>query len=220
MMAGTASYDRWLRTVFDHPITAGLPHWYQAPDFDSLWDPLEINHAVTIDYLTRLYTRPDVLRPYSLEQIAQGIWFLVGDSPVQPSHAILDASVPLVARVDCVAAIAIFFRDFVGPAAPGPSRSDDDPFHMACYMWWDLFPTWGSPGVGEPEIHRACLTTMGEALAVPSELCQLSALHGLNHWCLHHGSQVVRTIDAFLATTDVSPFIRDYAASARVGGAQ
>jgi hypothetical protein len=62
---------------------------------------------------------------------------------------------------------------------------------------------------------------MAETLAVRSELCQLSALHGLNHWHLHHGSQVEQTIDAFLAaTTDVSPTIRDYAATARAGCAQ
>jgi hypothetical protein len=62
---------------------------------------------------------------------------------------------------------------------------------------------------------------MGETLRLPSELCQLSALHGLNHWRLHHGSHVEQTIDAFLAgTAEVSPMIRDYAAAARAGYAQ
>jgi hypothetical protein len=58
-------------------------------------------------------------------------------------------------------------------------------------------------------------------LSLPSELCQLSALHGLNHWRLHHGSHVEQTIDAFLAATaGVSPLIREYAAAARAGCAQ
>src|SRR5262249_11109935 len=115
----------------------------------------------------------------------------------------------------------IFFRDFVGPAAPGPSRANEDPFQIACYMWWDIFPTWGGPGAGEPEIHQACLKTMARTLAVPSELCQLAALHGLNHCVLHHRPQVDRTIDAFVAdTANVTPFIREYMAAARAGCAQ
>ena len=214
----TASYDRWLQTVFDHPDAAGRPEWYWMPDFNDIWDSLELNPATTTDYLTKLYASPGVLRAYSLEQVAVGIWFLVGDSPAQPSHAILDPSVPLASRVDCVAAIATFFRDFVAPAAPGPSQANEDPFHIACYMWWDIFPTFGGPAAGEPEIHRACLKTMAETLSLQSELCQLSALHGLNHWRLHHGSRVEQTIDAFLAATpDVSPLIREYAAAARAG---
>ena len=217
----SATFDRWLQTVFDHPVGPGLPEWYWAPGFAALWDSLELDHAVTVDYLTRLFARPGVLRTYSLDQVAQAIWFLVGSSPAEPIRAVLDSSVLLNARVDCVAAIPTFFRDFVAPAAPGPSRANDDPFHTACYMWWDLFPTWGGPAAGEPEIHHACLQTMSETLSVRSELCQLSALHGLNHWRLHHGSQVEQTIDAFLAgTTDVSPMIRDYAAAARAGCAQ
>jgi len=216
----TASFDVWLKTVFDHPAGSGQPQWYWGRDFDSIWSPLEIDHAVTVDYLTRLYDRPCVLQPYTLEQVAEAIWFLVGDSPVQPSHAIIDPSVPLAARVRCVAAVATFFREFVGPAAPGPARPDDDAFHTACYMWWDLFPTWGGPGA-EPELQQACLRTMAETIEVRSELCQLAALHGLNHWALHHRPDVERTIDAFLASTaDVSPFIRQYAAAARSGCAQ
>lgn len=216
-----ATFDRWLQTVFDHPVGGGLPEWYWAPDFDVVWGSLELDEALTVEYLTRLFSGPGVLRAYSLDQVAQAIWFLVGSSPAEPIRAVLDASVPLASRVDCVAAIAIFFRDFVTPAAPGPSRANDDPFHTACYMWWDLFPTWGGPSAGEPDIHRACLKAMGETLRLPSELCQLSALHGLNHWSLHHESHVEQTIDAFLAATaEVSPMIRDYAAAARAGCAQ
>jgi hypothetical protein len=216
-----ATFDTWVKAVFDHPAGAGQPQWYWGPDFDDVWDPLGIDHAVTVDYLTQLYLRPAVLQPYSLEQVAEGIWFLVGDSPAQPSHAIIDASVPLASRVSCVVAIATFFREFVDPAAPGPARADDNPFHTACYMWWDIFPTWGGPGGGEPELQDACLQTMARTLELRAELCQLSAPHGLNHWALHHRSQVERTIDAFLSSTaDVTPFIRQYAAAARAGCAQ
>jgi hypothetical protein len=77
---------------------------------------------------------------------------------------------------------------------------------------------WGGTPPGEAEIHQACLRVMSETLYIPSELCRLSALHGVNHWSLHHRPQVVQTIDAFLeASTDLSTRVREYAAAARKG---
>ena len=85
-------------------------------------------------------------------------------------------------------------------------------------MWWDIFPTWGGAQSGEPDVHDACLTAMAQTLKLPSEVCRLSALHGLNHWHLHHADRVRRTIDAFLSeTADASARVRQYAAVARNG---
>lgn len=213
----TVTYDVWLRTVFDHPSDG--PEWFWAPDFDALWDSLELSGAVTVDYLTRLYKEPAVLRGYSLEQVAQGIWFLVGEaSPAQPTHSLLDHSVLLEVRVDCVKAIASFFREFVAPMAPGEADIDGDSFHVACYMWWDIFPTWGGNDAGEHELHQACLKVMAESLRLSSELCVLSALHGLSHWHEHHDREVEQIIDTFLAgAKDLSARVHEYAASTRRG---
>jgi hypothetical protein len=111
-----------------------------------------------------------------------------------------------------------FFERFVLPRAGGPARDDSDPFHIACYMWWDIPPMrWGE---GEPELHQACLTTMDRILGLPSELCQLSALHGLNHWQSRHPEQVGDIIDRFVTKTpDITTRIREYAAAAREGRA-
>lgn len=124
-------------------------------------------------------------------------------------------------RVACIQAMTKFFRDFVMLAAPGPEQTQSNPFHGACYMWWDLlwhtFTSGGRRAV-EPELHRACLKVLTEVLDLPSELCRLSALHGLNHWHGHYGEQVEGIIDAFLAKTgDITPSIREYAANARAG---
>jgi len=154
--------------------------------------------------------------------VAQGIWFLIGESsPAAPSHNLLDGSISLDRRVTCIRSIAGFFRDFVAAAAPATADIDSNRFHIACYMWWDIFPTWGSGEGAAPQIDEACLAVMTEVLKVPSELCQLSALHGLNHWHLNHRAYVERTVDAFLAGSDVvTPRIREYAAIARNGCAQ
>ena len=212
-----ADFERWVDAVFDHPVRK--PEWYWAPDFDKQWDALGLDGPTTVSYLTRLYRESSTLSRFTLDQVAQGIWFLVGESsPAQPSHEVLNRAIPLDRRVTCIRSMATFFREFVAGAAPAAYDIDTNNFHIACYMWWDIFPTWGDVA---PEIAEACLKTMADVLQSPAELCQLSALHGLNHWHTSHRAAVERTIDAFLETTEViTPRIRDYAAIARKGCAQ
>jgi hypothetical protein len=88
------------------------------------------------------------------------------------------SNVPLQQRISCVDAMTKFFRAFVAAAAPGAADERKNPFHIACYMWWDIFPTYGNPNTGEANLHDACLNAMAAILTIPSELCQLSALHG------------------------------------------
>jgi hypothetical protein len=52
-------------------------------------------------------------------------------------------------------------------------------------------------------------------------VCQLSALHGLNHWHLYHANRVEATVDSFLQKTPgLTPRIIEYAATARSGAGQ
>ena len=212
-----ATLERWVEAVFDHPV--GKPAWYWDNEFDEQWDALGLSDPVTVEYMTRLFLRPDCLKTYSLEQVAQGIWFLIGESsPAQPAHALVKPEVPLPKRTDCVDAMTNFFRVFVAPAARGAADEKKNPFHVACYMWWDIFPTYGGPTAGEPALHGACLDTMTGILTIPSELCQLSALHGLNHWHLHHAERVESIVDEFLQKeSGVTRRMFEYATMARSG---
>ena len=216
----SVTFEDWVRTVFDH--LAQGPEWYWDPGFAEFWETLEISDPLTVNYLTRLFLDSSQLKPYSLQQVAQGIWFLIGDSsPAQPSHTLLQPEVHLQERVACIQAMSHFFRSFVAPAAPGTAEIDSDPFHIACYMWWDIFPSFGGTQSGEPEIHQACLEVMEEVLPLPSELCQISALHGLNHWHLHYAAETQRIIDQFLANgSAITPRVREYALHARRGMCQ
>jgi hypothetical protein len=213
----TADFGTWLRAAFDHP--AAEPEWYWSDDFDDQWQTLDLSDDDVVAYLTILFRDPRPLEVFSSDQVAQGIWFLVGEaSPAQPCHTLLRPTVPLEARVACVTAMADFFRLFVAPRAPGSAETDSDAFHTACYMWWDIFPAWGGAEVGEPELHLACLQAMVETLNLHSELCQLSALHGLNHWHMHYPGQVEEAIDSFLQQRrTISRAVREYAATARKG---
>lgn len=211
------SYEEWISAVFDHPPDG--PEWFWGPEFDAVWGSLEISDSQTISFLTRLFGNPSPARSYSLEQVGQAIWFLIGDSsPAAIAHMLLSSDTPLERRIACINAMAVFFRDFVDPSAPGAAEEDSNPFHVACYMWWDIFPSWGGSQAGEPALHAACLDTMADILQLPSELCQLSALHGLNHWRLHYASRVEQIIDTFLFESgQLTPRIRDYATAARSG---
>jgi hypothetical protein len=218
----TVTLSEWLDAVFKHPVKK--PEWYWDEVFESYWDRLELSHSVTVDYMTRLFSAPDELKRYSLEQIAQGIWFLMGESsPGESAYALLDSDVPLSRRIECVRAMANFFRMFVGPAAPGGANEQEDAFQGACYMWWDIFPTYGGPTYGpntggEPELHVACLNTMAEILSMPSEVCQLSSLHGLGHWQRNYNQKVEAIIDTFLQKTpNLTNRIIDYARKAQIG---
>jgi hypothetical protein len=217
----TATFDEWIAAVFDHSVRR--PQWYWDQDFEEHWDTLGLSDSVVVDYMTRLFLGPDRLKRYSLEQVAQGIWFLIGDSsPGESADTLLKSNVPLQQRVGCVDAMMKFFRVFVAPAAPGAADERKDPFHMACFMWWDIFPArWDVPNHGHRELHDACVNAMAGILKIPSELCQLSALHGLNHWYLHDVEKIESIVDTFLReTSGLTSRMVEYAWLARSGGAQ
>jgi hypothetical protein len=109
-----------------------------------------------------------------------------------------------------------FFRQFVAVIAPGAADTQENAFHIACFMWWDIFSVWRRQRV-EPGIAQACLEVMRGSLGLPSELCQLSALHGLNHWYRHYRRDADSIVEEFLQRSDLSPKVREYGAIARVG---
>ncbi len=216
----TVRFERWVEAALDHPPKE--PEWYWDEDFDSFWEPVGLSDAVTVQYLTRLFLEPAHLAPYSLAQVAQGIWFLFGGLSLSNGrYALINPDIPPQERVACVRAMADFFRNFAEPATAGIANNHSDPFHVACFMWWDILPFRpfrGHPLKGQREVHNACVNAMTEILELPSEVCRMSALHGLNHWQEHYSEQVERVIDDFLRnTTDISPAMREYAMEARAG---
>jgi hypothetical protein len=159
----------------------------------------------------------------TFEQVAQGIWFLIGEaSPGKQGYALISRGVVLEKRLACIEAMAEFFSKLCCACSSRASRHRVRPFHVAYFMWWDLlwhtFPMNGRVRGGGPELHRTCLKVMTEILDLPSALCQFSALHGLNHWHLQYASQVEPIVDTFLGKTiGLTPRVLDYASKARLG---
>jgi hypothetical protein len=222
----SATFEQWLEFIFNNPVHK--PEWYWDEGFDSRWEALELTDTLIVRYMTRLFLEPDLLKRYSLDQVEQGLWFLIGESsPGHSSEVLLRRGAGLSDRVACIHAMSSFFRNFVLAVTPGdydPDESSADAVQCASYMWWDIFPmhryirscvpgkiTLSAPLLAklklqddvqeieiDPEIHEATLRVMTEVLDLPSELCQFSALHGLGHWHARHPERVEQIVDVFV----------------------
>ena len=137
----SATFEQWLEFVFNNPVREH--EWYWDEDFDSRWEALELSDALIVQYMTRLFLEPGVLRSYSLDQVEQGLWFLLGESsPGCSSKALLRHKAALLDRVACIHAMSSFFRNFILAVTPGPFDPKAPTIGVtgAAYMWWDISP--------------------------------------------------------------------------------
>ena len=141
MATMSATFEQWLEFVFNNPVRKH--EWYWDEDFESRWESLELTDALIVKYMTRLFLEPGVLKPYSLDQVNQGLWFLIGESsPSQQGKTLLMREAALRDRVACIHGMSSFFRSFILAAAPNqfdrhaPTSGVDG----VAYMWWDIFP--------------------------------------------------------------------------------
>ncbi len=133
----------WLRHVFDHPVTE--PQWYFQCENE---EPSDLRLARIVENMTRLFEAPErLLTEYTQEQIAQGLWYLNWASrPFMPALLSDDVPWPLCQR-GLLSMESLFRRLFAVACTDelGHTAFDDSsPINTICYMWWDLFPTWGS----------------------------------------------------------------------------
>jgi len=185
----SATFEQWLEFVFDNPVRER--EWYWDEDFYSRWEALELTDAVIVQHMTRLFLEPGALEPYSLDQIEQGLWFLLGESsPGCPSKALIRRQAALPDRVACIHAMSSFFRNFILAVAPGYFDPEGPAIAVACvaYMWWDIFPMQSYllshlPGPGRAdallsivekwklgaELHEAVLKEMADELDLEIE---------------------------------------------------
>jgi hypothetical protein len=137
----SATFEQWLEFVFNNPVREH--EWYWDEDFGSRWAALELTDALIVQYMTRLFLEPEVLRSYSLDQVEQGLWFLVGESsPGCSSKALLRHKAALLDRVACIHAMSSIFRNFILAVTPGHFDPNGPTIGVTCaaYMWWDIFP--------------------------------------------------------------------------------
>jgi hypothetical protein len=214
----TKTFADWLRQVFDHPVKE--PEWYWDIDADSS----EPSPPECVSYLTRLFEEPEsALAPYSDGQIGQGLWYLVSNTGSNHMFSLVDPDVSWPQLRQGIRSIAVLFdRLFAKRCSECLSHLDEPggrPLNPVCYMWWDLFPTFGTPENPSCELLDAeLLGVMKLVLGFDSIACQESALHGLGHWQLTYPEVVQQAIDEFLATKEGRRReLLEYAERARVG---
>lgn len=214
------TFEDWVALVFDHEVTD--PEWYWDDD-DEAWNlPAEM----LVQYLTRLFQEPlPALDQYSDAQLNQGFWFLVGCGS-DCMHALFDARVAIADRLDCVKAIGTLFEKLIAVrCSPHLSHLDEaqaNPLNGVCYMWWDIFPTWGRPGDPlQKELDHEILSLLARKLVIPAVACQESALHGLGHWHISYSTEIRLIVTDFLEkSSSMRSELRSYAKAAKAGCVQ
>lgn len=212
------AFEDWVRLNFDRPVAS--PAWYWNPEADT-W---EEEPALSIAYITRAFEESArVFAPFSDAQLDQGLWHLINESG--EIGYLFAESVTEGDKLRCARSIfALFERCFAIRCSNSLLHRDEkaSPLNSVCYMWWDIFPTWGAPdSPARHALDSELLRVMQKTLALDSAACRESALHGLSHWHLHYPRVVEATIDAFLAgRPKLSRHLQNYARDARNGAVQ
>jgi hypothetical protein len=147
-LSANLPFDAWLDYLFGAPVG---PSGFR--ESDEWWDE-RADPARAVEYLTGLFEAPGVLlERYPQEQIDRGLWFLAGES----GHLgpLLTPGVAWEARRRGLLAMehlygrlfAVACTNHLGYLDRGPEPPA--PLNSSCYMWWDLFPTWGGDAAPE-----------------------------------------------------------------------
>lgn len=210
-----APFDRFLAYVFEHDGA----EWQVKESAAAL----RVDPALQLAYAERLFRDPAAVAGYTAAQREQGFWFLPGwFQPDFFSGQIWNHDLPLGARISCVSAMEVLFRDLFAK----------DPHGKDAFMWFDLLEDGAPADRGacpqcEP-VRRTIIGVLDALLALPQEHCQLAALHGLNHWGTD--AERARLVDAWLQRTPSAQLdadvpgqkitARGYALQCRAGRAQ
>lgn len=123
-----------------------------------------------------------LLNRFSKAQLDQGFWAIQsGNLDCSVLQLIWDKTLPFAVREELVRSMYALFRELFFA----------EPLDGAVYMWWDsLCYDWHcgnrkrDKGGDDMAMQNVMFETLSQILAIPSEICQGAALHGLSH--LHH----------------------------------
>jgi hypothetical protein len=175
---------------------------------------------VEVAYVTRLLEGAGRhLAAFSHAEAAQMLWHLASDSGAM--HALLAPTVPWEARERCIGAfVALYEQVFLPGCSAHLAHLDEpgaDPLNATCYMWWDIYAFWGPMDADGARWNALFLDVMEATLAMPSDPCRESAIHGLGH-IPHPRERAEAILGAFLAgAAALRPELVAYARAAASG---
>jgi len=228
MLPNEITYEEWISYVFDHPVLDPA-WWWQEEDSEhyQFWDN-DANPPLTLAFLTRLFEEPaELIGRFSRAQIDQGLSYLVDNSCSSTMYVLLDRTLPWENRRRCFAGMASLYENLMAPVYRddlGHLQIGPEPDHptYGCYMWWDVIPLYA--GMEHPDqegINQVVLEVFEKTLALKSEACLESVLHGLGHWHLYLSMRTEPIVRRFLRErTDISWQLCRYAENAAMGCVQ
>jgi len=216
-------YEAALRYLFDRPEPQGQQlEWYwniDEPEFDAT--ALEWTRIQTVLFA---HAGTD-LAGYSNEQVGMGLIYLMDNSVSSVSLAAIDATVPIEDAMRMMRAMPALWRQCIGPRLTtlhAPIDSAAGRLAYACYMWFDVWPTFWNVRHLAPW-QQAVWQVLKEMLDVPCRAVQISALHGIGHLAgyLNCQQEIDQATQAFIRTIDArDDELKQYAYAARNGAVQ
>jgi len=192
--SNSATFDEWLKWVFDHPVAENTSDewWWQEPDYDEGGRWLDRPPMPALAFVAKLFENPlQYLSCYSDAQINQGLDFIVSTSCSKHFHWLIDGRVDLNLRKRCIRSIEGLSRELFAPRCSDDVCKGTKPLDYICFMLWDLAihhachrednPDGTYSEVRDPEIDKESVNTLARIITIPSLACQQSALHGLGH---------------------------------------
>ena len=181
------SYPQFLAFFFDRPVVGDEEEYEPfrvGIDYFIATNPTTV--VAHLQAMCRDFS--DLTEVYSPEQLSQGLWAVFG-AGISCEQFLLEPTVDLGLRIDCIESMYLPFKDVV-------ANSAIDKFGSFYWMWWDMILHTFWIHFQETDDHYDALLTDGKQvldaiyqtllkiLALNHRGCQWSALHGLGH--LHH----------------------------------
>ena len=213
-----ASIEEWIEFVFARPVEE--PAWFWEADADQ-WQG---SPSRTAELIAETFERcAELLEPFDDEQVNQGLSMLLNAGSPSALSCVVSPEVPLPVRERLLESVAILFADLFAVRCSNTLGHLDEeaagPLNSMAYLWWDLFPL--RPDSDSPDtlaMDELVLGLLDRILALRSDACRESALHGLARWQAKYPERVQETVDRFIwAERDIRPPLRNYAYAARHG---
>ena len=172
-----SSFDDFVAFLFERDIPPEKSRpWY--------WNAQVIFDLDRVcEYYVRMFREPEFLvERFSKGQLEQGFWAIQSSTLGCSAYRLVwNTDLPFARREECVRSMLLLFRNLFAT----------EPLVNAVCMWWDSFCyDWHcgnrkrERGGEDAAMQEVMFETLTQILALPSEICQGAAIHGLSH--LHH----------------------------------
>lgn len=175
-----------------------------------------------VNFMTGLFLHSSRLfDSWSPEAIANVLRKLTRVGGSEIPLALLQAEVDIEARVRCYEAVLVLFEQIFAKMCEPKTVHNGQTKHLlniACFLWWDEFPTCVLDKGNEVVLQGKILDVMSQILKISSIPCQESAVHGLGHLWEDGNEQALAMLRDIASNERLFQSTREYALFLLGGG--